>query len=350
MDKKVRIALLSRFDYANVLSNWSYAINKHLPDAEARSISFKPHIFNYPIKHDYDLAKITDKFILGKAKDFLINADYVLFSEEIYPTAKKSGVLNSIFKILSIKNPNEIKAFRNNKIIVFHSGSTYRDSYEKLNDLCSRYWMRLYSPDLYRLSPMGKNDRVIFPSLHLDEADIFSEAEVIKTLSARKFGILHTPSNKKHKNSNIISKCINDLAPKLQDKGIIYKEVSGISNQEILDIKKDNLFFIDQFNYWGGLGVSGIESMSTGGIVLCSMQNTHQNVFIKFSSNKKPIPVAYVLYPDQNDLKEKIERYIGLGDEKLLEISLKSRAYYLDNFSPKATSYAFVRNIFQEKE
>ena len=344
-NKKIKIAFLSKYDYANVLTNWSYGINKYLGNVESKSFSFEPHIFKYNLKHDYDLTSIDDDEILNKIRAYILHADYIVVAEEVYPSSKRMSVLNKFILKLNIKNMNLINAYKQKKIIIFHGGSVYRNKYASLNKQRSRYLYNLHSPDLYRLSKQEENDLVIFPTLHLEEEDIPSEDDIKKMISDRKCQILHTPSNKKTKNSRLISKNINSIVEYLNNNNITYRSISGLPNDLILQHKKHALFFIDQFNTWGGLGVSAIEAMAFGSIVFCSMQNSPQPVFSRFSNSRKEIPLVYLNFPDENDLTKKIKLYTSFSEDKLLMISLNSRRYYLDNFSPKAAAASFNRFI-----
>ena len=65
----MRISFLSIVDYANVLTEYSYCLNKHSKDIESKSICFQKHPFNYSIQHDYDL-ETCDKIKIENQNNF----------------------------------------------------------------------------------------------------------------------------------------------------------------------------------------------------------------------------------------------------------------------------------------
>ena len=77
----MKISFLSIVDFANVLTEYSYCLNKHDKDIEAKSICFEKHPFNYNIQHDYDL-KTCDKTQIEESKNFLLESDIIIFAEE----------------------------------------------------------------------------------------------------------------------------------------------------------------------------------------------------------------------------------------------------------------------------
>ena len=77
----MKISFLSVIDFANVLTEYSYCLNKHSKDIESKSICFQKHPFNYNIQHDYDIEKCNADQIL-KSKQFLLESDIIIFAEE----------------------------------------------------------------------------------------------------------------------------------------------------------------------------------------------------------------------------------------------------------------------------
>ena len=51
----MKISFLSTWDFGNVLTEYSYSLNKHSKDIESKSISLKKQQFTYNIQHDYDI-------------------------------------------------------------------------------------------------------------------------------------------------------------------------------------------------------------------------------------------------------------------------------------------------------
>ena len=52
-----KITFLAIKDYANVLTEYSYCLNKCANKIESKSICTIPHKFKYKIKHDYNINK-----------------------------------------------------------------------------------------------------------------------------------------------------------------------------------------------------------------------------------------------------------------------------------------------------
>ena len=105
----MKISFLSIIDFANVLTEYSYCLNKHSKDIESKSICFQKHPFNYNIQHDYDVEEC-DADQIAKSKQFLLESDIIIFAEEswegqqphlVYKTIEKFSIVYGIdlFKI-----------------------------------------------------------------------------------------------------------------------------------------------------------------------------------------------------------------------------------------------------------
>ena len=142
----MKISFISNKDFANVLTEYSYCLNKHSENIECKSICFQPHHFNYNIQHDYDLS-ICSLQQKKEAQQFLQESNIIIFGEE-----QKGNyiILNQVKNILGIDLLNS-----NKKLCIWHAGSIYRNNYNYYNNhpLRNKIFKHLYAIDLYRLSP-----------------------------------------------------------------------------------------------------------------------------------------------------------------------------------------------------
>ena len=74
----MKISFIAENDWANVLTEYSYCLNKHSKNIEAKSICLNKHPFNYSNQHDYDLSDCTYDQGL-EAQKFIFEIDIIIF-------------------------------------------------------------------------------------------------------------------------------------------------------------------------------------------------------------------------------------------------------------------------------
>ena len=77
----MKISFIAENDWANVLTEYAYCLNKHSNNIEAKSICLNPHPYNYKLQHDFDLKSCNEVQKL-EAKQFLEESDVIIFGEE----------------------------------------------------------------------------------------------------------------------------------------------------------------------------------------------------------------------------------------------------------------------------
>lgn len=268
----MKISFIAINDFANVLTEYAYCLNKHSEDIEAKSICLKKHAFNYSNQHNYDLLDCTHDQGL-EAQKFVFESDIIIFGEE---QRGDYVILNQIKNILGIDLLNS-----NKKLIIWHPGSIYRQNYSFYNNhpLRKKIHKHFYGIDLYRLSNKEQNDAPMHAYQYID----FNYNKFITTfkekLNHKPWTILHIPSKTQTKGTNIINRTINDLH--LDSSKFQYKVLTNIPHSVSISEKQKSIFYIDQF--WpqgcGGYGVSTLESLFTSNFTFSTINNITDSMF-----------------------------------------------------------------------
>jgi len=222
---------------------------------------------------------------------------------------------------------------------MFHNGSFYRKYYRNLNqyDKKSYIYKVLYSPDLFRLGNIDKKKKlVINPTFYVE----YKKEMIIKKFNKEKLTIFHCPS--RDKGTNFIKQKINEIFIKynLQDK-YEFNTTSGITFKEVIELKKHTHIYIGQFcdgkyssQDVGGYGLSSIEALATGNIVL----NLNHNIPVEIMDKNFPIIDL------ENEIKfESIVLNLLLKDKKeLMEIAIKSFEYFTEEIGYKSIYKNFL--------
>lgn len=305
----MKISFIAENDWANVLTEYAYCLNKHSKNIEAKSICLNKHSFNYTIQHDYDLSDCTYDQGL-EAQKFVFESDIIIFGEEgaMQPTNYK--VLEIYKQILGIDLLTSDK-----KLLIWHPGSHYRQNPNFYNNhpLRNRIHKHLYAIDLYHLSPESNKDE----PLHTYQYYNFSVKNFMddfkNKLSNPHRVILHIPSNTNVKGTSLINKCISNL--NLPTDKFQYKTLTKTPNSEVLEEKKKSIFYIDQVNPMGGYGVAAVEAFFRGNLVFCTIHNTSKSIQKLTGGNEVPI---VPLPMDEKEITNTLNTYLNLPDEELI--------------------------------
>jgi|TARA_R110000772_G_scaffold191564_1_gene302517 hypothetical protein len=319
----MKISFIAENDWANVLTEYTYCLNKHSEDIEAKSICFRPHPFNYSLQHNYDLHLCSEEQKL-EAKQFLEESDVIIFGEEGHPLEPTYRALREFSNLLGLDLINS-----NKKLCIWHAGTHYRQNYQFYNNHPQRNKIHkhLYAFDLYRLS--NKTD-VDLPFLVYNYID-FNKEQLINNfknkLEIDKKIICHIPSNPSIKGTDTINKSMVDLPSNLS-----FFTTTNIPHAEAIKYKSKSLFYIDQFNNLGTYGVAAIEAILNSNIVFCTLHNTAEAI-IKLTG--EPVLPFIDLGKDPNQINPIVSSYTNLPDETLIEIYMGIIQWMGEYYSPK---------------
>jgi len=305
----MKISFIAENDWANVLTEYSYCLNKHGGDIESKSICFRPHPFNYGIQHDYDLEKCNIGQRL-EAKNWIEGSDVVIFGEENHPLEPNYKTLKEFQNLLGIDLLNS-----NKKLCIWHPGTHYRKNFNFYNNHPHRdkIYKHFYAIDLYRLSPKTYKD---WP-LHTYQYYEFNYNKYInnfkKKLNSKPWTVLHIPSNSNIKGTSFINESILKL--NLDSSLFKYKALNNIPHSEVIQEKNNSIFYIDQVNMMGGYGVAAIESLFQSNLVFCSTHSV-ADAILKLTG-KYELPIIN-LGLNSEDISSTLSYYLNFPEDELL--------------------------------
>jgi len=262
-----KVTFIGYKDYANCMTEYSKAINKHCDGFESKVICECSHPIDFETKHDYDLLTYNEKKDewerneeeITEARKWISQSSHIIVGEEKGPQIthqpeyyyekfgqnwqleaikecakmdpKESlGTIKDIFtNILKMDIIKDTKAGRDNNLHLYHTGSVYRNQPDIFNLIGSHHFNKIiYAVDLHRLSwndlsvedlnLLGltsnykpQNNLAIYTSYDRD-----SEKERITKLINKKFNtnkitIFHAPTSKEMKGTNIITAVVSGL-------------------------------------------------------------------------------------------------------------------------------------------
>ena len=334
----MKISFIAENDWANVLTEYAYCLNKHSEGIEAKSICLNKHSFNYTIQHNYDLSDCTYDQGL-EAQKFVFESDVIIFGEEgaMQPTNYK--VLEIYKQILGIDLLNSDK-----KLLIWHPGSHYRQNPNFYNNhpLRNRIHKHLYAIDLYRLSPKNDNDLILPPYQYSTEInrDEFIDSFLIK-LNQEKPIVLHNPSSN-FKGTNEIVQSIDSIKIGKKYKVMFVK---NLPHNKVIELKNKSLFYIDQYYpSTGSYGIAALEGILTGNITFSTL-NKIGDVLEKLYSGKFPI---ISLGSNVKNMTKAFETYLVRKNKKDIEKLVYKTANWIEEFMiPQARENIFKNKILK---
>lgn len=335
----MKISFIAENDFANVLTEYSYCLNKHSQDIKSKSICFRPHPFNYNIPHDYDLEKSNESQKI-EAKKWIEESDVIIFGEEGHPLEPTYRTLKEFSNLLGLDIINS-----NKKLCIWHPGTHYRQNYNFYNNhpLKNKIYKHFYAVDLYRLSTKQNND---WP-LHTYQYNNFNYNKFIEKfklkLNKRPWTILHIPSNTGRKGTSYINDSILKL--NLDPTQFIYKTLSNIPHSQVIQEKENSLFYIDQFNIEGCYGVAAIESLFKSNFTFSVMHNTSEALYKLTGDYISPIvPLNF----DINSLESNLEHYILNTTESMLLEYMEGIGKWLEEQYSPLNIVEFFKKLLNE--
>ena len=348
-----QITFIDYKDYANVMTEWAYAINKHSTKYRTAIICKKPHQNNYHLKHHYDIESVEHvRERVQRIIRIILSSNYIVLGDFTARVADQHWNGRNILKCIMDKwlhyklDPEQVKHV---KFIMFHPGSDYRKKYDAFNKKRG-FFKTLMAPDLYRLSPKSEDDQVIWPICTV--ALSYPEEMVVRSIRRRfeldKLIIFHCPSNPELKGSNIVTNIVKAVVAKFPR--FSYIELTNQPHATIMKHRMTATIHIDQFfPSIGTFGVSSIESLLFGNIVLSSDNNiipeTHQKAMDLTSlrvrnvthdpTNQRP-PVISTGITDRL-FKKALETICSKTDQQLLEMCLSNLKWARTWLTPQYT-------------
>lgn len=326
-----KITFLSGNDFANVLTEYSYLINRYLDGYESKIICKGKHKNNYDKKHDYD---IVGKNNLDEIREWVKQSEYVIFGEEM-----GNGDFNTL---TYFHNTLKIRFLKEKKVLVWHPGTHYRKNYKVYNKNKNNknLYKRLYAVDLYRLSPKSSKDRILLPYKFVDIDKKKLLKDFIKKINNPPYLILHSPSNPEKKGTKFISEQIKNI--KLNNKKFKFLNVHNKPNDEIIKLKNESLFYIDQYNDRGGFGVASIEALLCSNFTFSRIENSLVGINKFYPNINFPI---INLGSNTKSFKENLKKLFDLDKEDLIKFAEK----YVDEifyfYSAKNIVKEFEKNV-----
>lgn len=321
---------LGKCDYANILYNWYNSIKtckKNIDVYYSLLVDSNPYNYNrsgkIKISNFYDKNLINNLILFCKKK----NIKHIIIEELFYRFTKEE--IETILKI--INNLNYIGC----SIYWFHNGTKYRNNYKKINYILSKLKIKkiIYGADLYRLSNFN-NKIIILPTYYYK----YDKNMLYEKFNNDKIIILHCPS--KNKGSDIIEAIVNSVIEKYEN--VEFKIVNKVKHDEIMKNKELSHIYIDQFcdgnngrTNVGGFGVSSIEALSTGNIVL-SLNN---NIPYKYFENGFPI----IDLKCEEHFVKILNNLLQLSIEELKKKAIESFDYFNKYISYNATSNKIIQ-------
>tara|TARA_R100001460_G_scaffold69580_1_gene110215 strand:+ start:1008 stop:2057 length:1050 start_codon:yes stop_codon:yes gene_type:complete len=344
-----KISFISFEDNANVFTNWSSFINSVSSEYESKSFCMKEHPYKYALHHDYNLVDLSERQ-KKDATQWLLDSDYVIYSEEDqncyfqYSTAlqfKSVLGVDPIFETLGKK-------------IAFYSGTAYRKKSQMFNQMDQMSFDRILSPlDLYRLTNRDDKTGCIFMCEKDKISSDLIKQNIVDRFNQPEWVISHIPTNRQIKGSDFLLKIMEKIQ-KTSKNPIKYIEKTGLSPQESLEIKKNSCFYIDTLSIGLGIlatgahGISSLEALSYGNLVFSSTYNMEKEAIDKASL---PFFNSEVEYPVHNLGKtvdsayKELEMVLNLDKEVLIEMALRSYAWYQNTSTPQKFVEKFIYEI-----
>lgn len=337
----MKISFIAENDFANVLTEYSYCLNKHSEDIQSKSICYKKHAFDYSIQHDYDLETCNVEQKL-EAKKWVEDSDVIIFGEEGHPLEQTYRTLREFSNLLGIDLINSGK-----KLCIWHPGSHYRQNVQFYNNhpLRNIIHKHLYAIDLYRLSPKNTNDHPIMP-YHYINFNINQYITNFKNkLKISPRTILHIPSNTNNKGTHIINNAIKNL--QLDPNKFKYKVLTGVPYSEVIKEKKSSLFYIDQFapNLTGGIGIAAFEGVMHSNLTFACTNLVGDSIPLITGETSSPV---VDLGETSESMESTLNHYLNLSDTELINIITAIGQWMDKYYSPKFITNHLIKIVKNE--
>lgn len=323
-DNKRRVLFLSDIDWANVSTILSNSISKNSLKYKSDCVCFKAHPFNYTIQHQFDLCSMAD---LKPIDNIIDKTDIIIFCQEFqYERFRRFF-------------PGFDDRIKGKKRLIYHA------YYAIDNNKESDYIFQLMVPELHHLGT--EKARVVIPSCPLEPPkDIGNIIESRRKND--KIVISHCCSRGgengiKYKGSLIILEQVNKILKKYPHVVYKYLPFENRMHQDILNTKNETDIYIDQYNNdIGGFGVSSLESLNHGCIVLCSINKLTPEFKRIVDFDNFPI---YDISGDQSNIYTQLDKLCQMSKDEIAGLEYKTVDWVNKNLSDVPYRKYFEENI-----
>ena len=314
---KKYILFIADTDWANVSTRLSVELNKYSTKYKSDVICIRPHPFKYELQHQINLSE--NKFSRDYIIDLIKKAELVIYCHELQD--KKLFFIPSFLKLIEKK-----------KKVIYHA------SYQFDNDTDNiKYLYQLFVPEIYHLGLETKR-MMIIPGCPIQIANNI-EKIITNRLLRQEIVISHACSRGgqaglKRKGSDIIIRQMEKLQKTHKHVVFNYLPYQLREHGEIMRTKVETDIYIDQFNNEiGGFGVSSIESLGYGCIVLSSMNKIHAD-FREHFNKDGDFPIINISGKEDN-MFEELDRLCSLPKDKLVEIMVNNIDWVRKNLTSR---------------
>jgi hypothetical protein len=336
-DNCIRVTFYSNVDYANVLTEWSYALSKYT-HVLSKSICEKRHPFSYEIQHNHDFATASQSELRSKIIPWVVASDYIIIGE--LPGISKKNLLGHI--------PQKYrKLMGKTKFCSFYYGTAYRKRFKRYNRFAKKtYSKRIYAPDLFRLSPKTKQkDYCFFPinNLLYEKNEKRIRELIDKKLSQPKLIILHCPSRAATKGTPHISSVVSSVLSnsKYSSRFVFVKPKRRMSHSKVMALMEKATIYIDQHNIAiGGFGVSSIESLSSGCLTFSTVNKLTPNTI------SSSVPITDISNPKK--FRSRLVGHLNLTNAQLKKLLEEKFTMFMNGFTPRQLGEFFIRHILSK--
>tara|TARA_R110002110_G_scaffold107097_3_gene268038 strand:- start:4073 stop:5212 length:1140 start_codon:yes stop_codon:yes gene_type:complete len=376
--KKFKVSFIGFIDYANCMTEYSKGINRYSENYESKIICHHPHSFNYETPHDYDLYKIAPsgngwvrkENTIKEAINWVKESSHIIIAEERKPnrlpltlpikdatTLSLQTIVEIFSNTLKIDIVRDTQAGQNNNLHLFHPGSIYRNQPQLFNQIGDKCFNKIiYGLDLFRFSPKDNrvnNKHLVFYPIsdkNFDKKEILTSID--EKFDTEEMTILHIPSSKHLKGTTPIINNVNKVINQLNKKGPIhYKLVVPpklIPFSEVIELKKKSHIYIDQFNQWGGIGVSAIESLMLGNLTFSTTQFDTIESIRAANKNLNCGDDFYFIHlgVTHEEFINTLDFYLRKPITEIKEITKKGVEWYYKVLTHQAISHKFEKEIF----
>lgn len=335
---RAKLTFICREDFANVSTEIARALRACSTRWDARVIALAPHLFNYDLKHDWDLATATyeDKVALNR---HLVESEVVVWAEEPNFITGPSSAYSPEGGLVNV-----LKMNRARRCFTFHAGNSYRAYAAKYNPLDhDSFDGQLCSPDLLRLANPGARAVWAKPMrVDLDLVDRLWKAR----REHGKIVVTHSPSDHVGKGTPMIRRVMANVVAECPN--VEYRELGGpfgqhLSHVELLAQREAAVLHFDQYHTaCGGIGIASYEALALGTLPLGSMNRTSRAAYQHWGFTQETHPAIPMVFDRMERANERqTERgltklMVNLARTSLDELEARGRAgarWVHDHFS-----------------
>lgn len=223
---------------------------------------------------------------------------------------------------------NLCKKFRNKKLYVYHTGTTYRENSERINAAFNPFVIRAFTDQTEFIGTGMKGEYYFTSPVDIDRFS-FSEWQSDKVTFA------HYPSSTSIKGSEIINRTLRRLSAELE---LDYKYNStAVKHSEQIKRMGECDVYIELFSpylngkKYGCFGVTALEAAALGKVVVTNHTTAH--VYNQFYKVNTP----FVCPKDEAELYLCLKRICELSKNNLEIKKLETRFWMEQNHSYRAT-------------